>query len=158
MIFVIWLLLAVITSAVAASKGRNFFGWLLIGLIIPVIGLIIALVIGPKEQYANAGGGPAQVSGSPTAIKTCPECAETVLIAARVCKHCGYRFAGPDEDPRPRAPAIDTSKWAQRDRDAWSRSYAPAVDAPPAPRLDTSKWSRRDREEYEARQRQAGRP
>ncbi len=24
--------------------------------------------------------------------KTCPDCAETVLAAARVCKHCGYRF------------------------------------------------------------------
>ena len=28
--------------------------------------------------------------------KTCPDCAETVLAAARVCKHCGYRF-----DPAP---------------------------------------------------------
>jgi hypothetical protein len=24
--------------------------------------------------------------------KQCPDCAETVLAAARVCKHCGYRF------------------------------------------------------------------
>ena len=27
--------------------------------------------------------------------RTCPECAETVLEEARVCKHCGYRFAPP---------------------------------------------------------------
>ena len=26
------------------------------------------------------------------ATKTCPDCAETVLAAARVCKHCGFRF------------------------------------------------------------------
>ncbi|MEY8013784.1 zinc ribbon domain-containing protein [Mycobacterium servetii] len=25
--------------------------------------------------------------------KKCPDCAETVLADARVCKHCGYRFA-----------------------------------------------------------------
>jgi ribosomal protein L37AE/L43A len=25
--------------------------------------------------------------------KRCPDCAETVLAAAKVCKHCGYRFA-----------------------------------------------------------------
>jgi len=25
-------------------------------------------------------------------IKQCPDCAETVQAAARVCKHCGYRF------------------------------------------------------------------
>ena len=24
--------------------------------------------------------------------RECPDCAETVLAAARVCKHCGYRF------------------------------------------------------------------
>jgi hypothetical protein len=26
--------------------------------------------------------------------KKCPDCAETVLADARVCKHCGYRFRG----------------------------------------------------------------
>lgn len=24
--------------------------------------------------------------------KQCPDCAETVLVAAQVCKHCGHRF------------------------------------------------------------------
>jgi hypothetical protein len=31
-------------------------------------------------------------AGLPT--KACPECAETVLAAARICKHCRYRFDG----------------------------------------------------------------
>src|SRR4051812_19221764 len=30
---------------------------------------------------------------APVATKPCPDCAETVLADARVCKHCGYRFA-----------------------------------------------------------------
>ncbi len=30
-----------------------------------------------------------------SALKTCPECAEEVRSAARVCKHCGYRFEAP---------------------------------------------------------------
>ena len=25
--------------------------------------------------------------------KKCPDCAETILADAKVCKHCGYRFA-----------------------------------------------------------------
>jgi len=29
---------------------------------------------------------------SAKATKTCPECAETILAAAKVCKHCSYRF------------------------------------------------------------------
>lgn len=28
--------------------------------------------------------------------KDCPDCAETIFAAAKVCKHCGFRFA-----PRP---------------------------------------------------------
>jgi hypothetical protein len=31
-------------------------------------------------------------AGLPT--KACPECAETVLAAARICRHCRYRFDG----------------------------------------------------------------
>jgi hypothetical protein len=37
-----------------------------------------------------------QTESTERATKTCPDCAETVLTAARVCKHCGYRF-----DPAP---------------------------------------------------------
>jgi len=39
-----------------------------------------------------AGEGP---DGRP--VKVCPDCAETVLVAARKCRFCGYRF---DEPPR----------------------------------------------------------
>jgi hypothetical protein len=28
----------------------------------------------------------------PAAMKVCPDCAESVLAAANVCKHCGHRF------------------------------------------------------------------
>jgi ribosomal protein L37AE/L43A len=42
--------------------------------------------------------------------KKCPDCAETVLADAKVCKHCGYRFAaGVPADPQTLAPG-KTSK------------------------------------------------
>lgn len=34
--------------------------------------------------------------GPEEATKTCPQCAETVKLAAVVCKHCGHEF---NEDP-----------------------------------------------------------
>jgi len=41
------------------------------------------------EPAPGAARSPAGV-----ATKACPECAETVLAAARICKHCRYRFDG----------------------------------------------------------------
>jgi len=41
---------------------------------------------------------PASAPGRPPAgveTKACPECAETVLAAARICKHCRFRFDAP---------------------------------------------------------------
>jgi hypothetical protein len=38
--------------------------------------------------------------------KECPDCAETVLADARVCKHCGYRFApAASSEPDTKPPA-----------------------------------------------------
>jgi ribosomal protein L37AE/L43A len=31
--------------------------------------------------------------GAEKTTKKCPDCAETILADANVCKHCGYRFA-----------------------------------------------------------------
>ena len=32
-------------------------------------------------------------------MRTCPDCAEEVKEAARVCRFCGFRFITPDERP-----------------------------------------------------------
>ncbi|WP_099186155.1 zinc ribbon domain-containing protein [Sphingobium fuliginis] len=52
---------------------------------------------------------------------TCPDCAETIKAAAKVCKHCGYRFqstALEGKEPEPTLPteggaatAEDNAKW-----------------------------------------------
>jgi hypothetical protein len=62
----------------------------------PAAGIYLAGIGG---LLAAVGGfqmrsGPAQREGlaGPEATKICPDCAETVLAAARVCRYCGHRF------------------------------------------------------------------
>jgi hypothetical protein len=63
-------------------------------------GTVVPLGIG--IYLAGIGGAGMLVGGwlmrrdsVPTALTTkeCPDCAETVLVAANVCKHCGHQFA-----------------------------------------------------------------
>lgn len=49
-------------------------------------GVIIALTPQLRQLQRDAG----LSLGQP--VKRCPDCAESVLAEARVCKHCGYRF------------------------------------------------------------------
>lgn len=47
-----WILIALLTAFVAVKKNRSFIGWLVIGLIIPVVGLILAIVL-PEGAAKN---------------------------------------------------------------------------------------------------------
>jgi uncharacterized membrane protein YeaQ/YmgE (transglycosylase-associated protein family) len=95
---VLWIIFGVVTGVIAASKGRSGFGWFLIGCVLGIFGLILVAVMPSLKPQAvtvtNASdNAPRQVSDSrPT--KSCPECGETVLQVANVCKHCGARFSG----------------------------------------------------------------
>ncbi len=50
---ILWLLLALITAFLAAKKNRSFIGWLVIGLIIPLIGLIMIVVLPEGKPLEN---------------------------------------------------------------------------------------------------------
>lgn len=60
-----------------------------------------------KSDTAQTVAGPT-AGQSPT--KKCPDCAETILADAKVCKHCGYRFAAsaPVAQQKKPAPAKST--------------------------------------------------
>jgi hypothetical protein len=70
-----------IPNAGAVAVINILLGW-------TCLGWIVALAM-------SVGGTPptAPVAWPQPATKRCPDCAETVLAEARVCKHCGYRFA-----------------------------------------------------------------
>ncbi len=59
-VFAIWggfvlieLILAITTGVVAGKKGRNGFGWFLIGLFTGIVGLSIILIALPRRYYVE---------------------------------------------------------------------------------------------------------
>lgn len=62
------------------------------------IGVYVAGAAGAITAWGGVQMAKARIAApAPVAVDEptmrCPECAETVLAAARVCKHCGHRFA-----------------------------------------------------------------
>ena len=67
---IVWLVLAIVTAFIAAKKNRSFLGWFIIGLIIPLIGFILILVIPegkPLEEDTKKEAKPAKSTASATA-------------------------------------------------------------------------------------------
>jgi len=98
MVFIaIWVGCGILAGVIASSKGHSGCGWFLIGLFFGVFALLFALVLPkvddrPLQVTVNAPAAPEPKEKRKQ--KQCPDCAETILADARVCKHCGYRFDG----------------------------------------------------------------
>jgi len=75
------LIIAVFTAAIGMSKGRSFLGWLILGAVFPILGLIAVAAMPNLKGQIRAGD-----------AKKCPSCAETVRREAAVCRHCGHTF------------------------------------------------------------------
>ncbi|MGR3823859.1 MAG: zinc ribbon domain-containing protein [Salipiger marinus] len=77
-----------VTAIIANSKAYSGIAWFFIGLVLGIFGLIlIACLPSHKNDVTPAGYSPKDET------KRCPECAEEILKAAKVCKHCGHRLA-----------------------------------------------------------------
>ncbi len=77
---VVWLMCGVAAVLVGQTKGRPAGDSFMFGAVFGIFGLAwVAL-------------------SDPHTTRKCPECAEKVLIDAKVCKHCGHRFV---EEPLP---------------------------------------------------------
>jgi hypothetical protein len=78
-VFLVWLIPSWFVAMHAERKGYSFWGFLVLGFFVSwIIALAAALLVDDR-----AARGPTM---------RCPECAETILAAARVCKHCGAQL------------------------------------------------------------------
>lgn len=83
-----WFIFALLPAIIAPSRGRSGFGWFLVSLLIsPLFGLILVLALPSRAKV------PADKDRQYGRVKDCPQCAETVKRAAKVCRFCGHKFA-----------------------------------------------------------------
>jgi hypothetical protein len=83
-IFLCWILGAVLVGKHASNKGLGGVSFFFISLFLsPLVGLLLALVSSPNPKKTAHRAG----------LKRCPECAEFVKQEARVCRFCGRRFS-----------------------------------------------------------------
>ena len=61
---IVWLVLAILTAFLAARKNRSFLGWLIIGLVIPLIGFILILVMPEGKPLEEETGKVAKPAAS----------------------------------------------------------------------------------------------
>lgn len=76
-------------------QGTSLLGQALEATASLAVGIYAAGAAGVMAMFAGlvlAGHVFDTYQGRDRRTKTCPDCAETVLAAARVCKHCGHRF------------------------------------------------------------------
>ena len=90
------LLWGAVCGTIAAKRGRNGFGWFVLGFLFSFFSLII-LILTPdprnerQRQAANAG------------TIGCPRCAERIKATAKVCRFCGHNL---ETRPTKSAPPI----------------------------------------------------
>ena len=85
---ILWFILAILVGAYANSRGRSGIGFFLLSTILsPVLGIIIAVGVGPDADKLEARA----ISAGKR--RKCPYCAELVRMEARICKHCGKAIA-----------------------------------------------------------------
>jgi len=75
------LLFGLATGFVARGKGSSFFIWFLIGTVLPLFGLIAAVLY--RSEHAEPE-------------RRCPNCNKIVKLHVQICPRCGAELYLPD--------------------------------------------------------------
>jgi uncharacterized paraquat-inducible protein A len=75
------LLSGLVTGAVGRNRGSSFWLWFAIGAVIPVGGLIAAILQRPEKEEPE---------------RQCPSCGKVLKLYVQVCPRCGTDLYLPD--------------------------------------------------------------
>ncbi len=89
------------TAIVGRAKGSSFFIWLLVGTVLPIIGLV-EVILYPSEREEPE--------------RRCPTCNKVLKLYVQVCPRCGTDLYLPDPSevrrpPPPNATRSARSRW-----------------------------------------------
>jgi len=77
------MIIADLTASASRKKGRSYWAFFFLSLILPIITWLVIATMAPIDQQLSID----KASSEPS--RTCPFCAEDIKLAAIVCKHCG---------------------------------------------------------------------
>lgn len=85
---------AIPVGLVAYKRGRSFWKYFLWSMIItPCIPIVIVLFLRPKRAVLEKR----EIATGES--RRCPQCAELVRAAAKVCKYCGFKLEDQTVNP-----------------------------------------------------------
>jgi hypothetical protein len=88
---VVWIVLAFVGAIVASNRGRSGAGWFFLCLLLTPLMLLVLLAL-PTRKLPQPQPVRVIEASDHEPTKTCPQCAETVKAAAKICRFCRYEF------------------------------------------------------------------
>ena len=92
-----WVAFSVLVAVIANSRRRNWFGWLLLSLLLtPLLGLIAVLALPSRAASARPYDAAREVPSAPpvyhgqAATKICRSCAEVINARSTYCHRCNH--------------------------------------------------------------------
>jgi hypothetical protein len=77
---IIALLSGIATGVIGRAKGSSFFIWLIVGFVLPILGLIAVIVYQPDDEPE----------------RRCPRCGKVHKLYVQVCTRCGAELYFPE--------------------------------------------------------------
>jgi zinc-ribbon domain len=69
------------TGVIGRAKGSSFFIWLIVGTVLPILGLIAVILYRPEKLEPE---------------RRCPNCGKVLKLYVQVCTRCGTELYLPD--------------------------------------------------------------